>query len=69
MHSNKSSMIIGLLVIAVSILLLIVYFQKQGEYTFKFMKSLYKEITVTSLRENRPRIYADFVAKIFLISN
>ena len=44
MHSNKVSIIIGLVIIAISVFLLIIYSQKQGEYTFGFIKSVYEEI-------------------------
>ncbi len=47
MHSNKTSVVIGLIIIAIGVFLLIVYYEKQGEYTFSFIKSLYEEIKRT----------------------
>ncbi len=44
MHSKRLSVIIGVAIIAVDIFLFIIYFQKQGKYTFDFVKSLYKYI-------------------------
>ncbi len=44
MHSNKVSVIIALIIITIGVFLLIVYYEKQGEYTFSFIKSLYNEI-------------------------
>ena len=44
MHSNKVSIIIALVIIAISIFLLMVYFEKQGKYTFSFIEKLYEEI-------------------------
>lgn len=47
MQSSRSSVIIALIIIAISIFLLIVYFRKQGEYTFGFIESLYNEMMGT----------------------
>ncbi len=44
MHSSKTSVIITLIIIAISIFLLVVYSSKQGKHTFSFIKSLYNEI-------------------------
>ena len=44
MHSNKASVIIALIIIAISIFLLVVYSSKQGKHTFSFIESLYNEI-------------------------
>jgi len=41
MHSPKISIIIGLIIIAINIFLFILYFQKQGKFSFEFIKSLY----------------------------
>ena len=49
MHSNKVSVIIGLIIIAIGVFLLIVYYERQGEYTFRFIKSLYDEIKRTQI--------------------
>lgn len=37
MHSKKVNIIVGLLAIVACLLLLIVYYQRQGEYTFSFI--------------------------------
>ena len=50
MHSNKVSIIIGLIIIAINIFLLTIYFQKQWKYTFNFVKSLYEEIKKGSVK-------------------
>jgi hypothetical protein len=41
MHSNKISVIIGLLYLTINIGLLIIYSHYQAKYTFEFVKSLY----------------------------
>lgn len=38
MHSKKVSIVIGLIVLAINIFLMIVYFQKQGRYSFDFIR-------------------------------
>lgn len=43
MHLNKVSVIIALIILAINIFLLMVYFQKQGQFTFKFIKGIYEE--------------------------
>jgi len=42
MYSKKLSIIIGIIIIAINIFLFVVYFQKQGKYTFEFIKGLSK---------------------------
>lgn len=65
MHSNKVSVIIGLVIIAIGVFLLIVYYEKQGEYTFGFIKSVYEEIradkTSTSIHPKRGDILPCFL--------
>ncbi len=41
MHSNKVSVIVGLLYFIISVGLLIIYYHYQAKYTFEFVKSLY----------------------------
>jgi len=40
MHSNKLSLVIGLLFLIISLGLLIIYYHYQAKYTFEFVKSL-----------------------------
>lgn len=54
MHSNKVSIIIALVIIAMSIFLLMIYFGKQGKYTFDFIGKLYEEIKAGKKVDNTP---------------
>lgn len=40
MRSKKLSIILGFAIIAIDIFLFVIYFQKQGKYTFEFVKNL-----------------------------
>jgi hypothetical protein len=42
MHSNKVSVLIGSLFFVINVVLMIIYYHKQGTYTFEFVKNLYK---------------------------
>lgn len=42
MHSNRVSVLIGSLFFVINVILAIIYYQKQGAYTFEFVKNLYK---------------------------
>jgi len=44
MHSNKLSIIIGLIILMIVVCLFVIYFHKQASYTFKFIRSIYDEI-------------------------
>lgn len=40
MHSNRMSIIIGLIILAIDIIMLILYASKQGKFTFDFLLTL-----------------------------
>jgi len=42
MHSNRVSILIGSLIFIANVILMIIYYHKQGVYTFEFVKNLYK---------------------------
>jgi len=68
MHSKKASIIIGLIILILDLFLMAVYLQRQGEYTFGFIKSLYEEIKVYR-KESDKQAESSKSAKCFLISD
>ena len=43
MYSRRTSIVVGLIIIIINVLLLVVYAQKQGKHTFRFIKALYED--------------------------
>ncbi len=72
MHSNKVSIIIALVIIAISIFLLMIYFGKQGKYTFSFIGKLYEEAKAekdkVSKTENIAKAFAYVLIDVIIVS-
>ncbi len=73
MHSNKVSIIIALVIIAISIFLLMIYFGKQGKYTFSFIGKLYEEAKaekdkVSKTHENIAKAFAYVLIDAIIVS-
>ena len=47
MHSNRISIVIGLIILAINVFLLTIYASKQGEMTFSFFFTLCRGIKFT----------------------
>lgn len=46
MHSNRISIVIGLIILIINLFLLTIYASKQGKFTFSFFFSVCREIKV-----------------------